>query len=167
MYITDTVREIVTVRLPKMPPFLLINKESMLSEPITGGATPSALICRSRVHRKYRATVSCFSGLNPIAQRTGVVHLDVLKNARYLCIGRMIVSEAYRTEMARLPLFPSIRICRPLQRDRKPQGQYGNYTVTTMSLATQTRDRTQGRRTFRMFLAREAEIVISSCHCST
>jgi len=105
--------------------------------------------------------------MNPIVQRTDVIHLDVLTNARYLCIGRMIVSEAYRTEMARLPFFSSIWIRRPLQRDREPQGQYWNYAATEVSLATQTRDGAQGRRTFRMFLGREAEIVIPGCHRST
>jgi len=79
----------------------------------------------------------------------------------------MTVSEAYRTEMACLPFFPSIWICRPSQRDRKPKGQYGNYAVTAVGLATQARDRAEGRRTFRMFLGREPEIVILSYHCST
>jgi len=139
----------------------------MLPEPnhCCDGATPSALIHRSRIHRKHRATVSCFSSLNPIVQRTDVVHLDVLKNARHLCIGRTVLSEAYRTEMARPPFFSSIWICRPFQRDRKPQGQYGNYAATVVSLSTQTRDKGQGRRTFRMFLADEAEIFIPGYHC--
>ena len=65
------------------------------------------------------------TGLRDIIPGADRVHLDALLDGRRLCIERRIDNELERAEMCQLPLLPTTRIRRPLQRDREPQRQYG------------------------------------------
>jgi len=66
-------------------------------------------------------------------RRAEWIQLDVLANGGHLCIRWKTTSEDDRAEMLQLPPLTAIRIRRPFQRDREPQGQYGIETANEVS----------------------------------